>query len=54
MVEQRYKYFGVYGKLYTDSWREFSKLFSNIDLKYYSSDYCDFNINKYGILVIYL
>ena len=41
-------YFGVNGKWYRKSWKEFSVL-KNIDQKYYFSNYYDVGVNKYGV-----
>ena len=41
-------YSGVNSKFYKDSWKEFKEL-KNIDKKYYSSDYYDVSVNKYGV-----
>ena len=41
-------YSGVNGKFYKDSWKEFDQL-TNIDKKYYSSDFYDASLNKYGV-----
>ena len=41
---------GVYSninKWYKNSWKEFVQL-KNIDAKFYTSDYYDINVNKYG------
>ena len=35
-------------KFYKNSWKEFKAL-KNIDKKYYSSDYYDLSVNKYGV-----
>ena len=35
-------------KIYKDSWKEFKEL-ENIDKKYYSSDFYDVSLNKYGV-----
>ena len=35
-------------KWYKNSWKEFDQL-KNIDQKYYSSDYNDVSVNKYGV-----
>ena len=32
----------------TNSWTEFAQL-KNVDAKFYASDYCDINLNKYGV-----
>ena len=40
-------YFGVTDKFYTDSWKEFKDL-EGIDKRYYSSDFYDPSLNKYG------
>ena len=40
-------YFGVNGKQYKKSWKEFDEL-RNIDQKYYCSNYYDVSINEYG------
>ena len=39
---------GVNGHLYTKSWEEFNQL-KNIDQKFYSSDYYDVSVNRYGV-----
>ena len=41
-------YSGVNDKIYRDSWKEFKEL-ENIDKKYYSSDFYDVSLNKYGV-----
>ena len=41
-------YSGVNGKWYKNSWKTFEVL-ENIDQKCYCSDYCDINVNKYGV-----
>ena len=41
-------YSGVNNKWCKNSWKEFDEL-KNIDQKYYSSDYYDINLNKYGV-----
>ena len=41
-------YFGINGKWYRKSWKEFDVL-KNIDQKYYFSNYSDFNVNKYVV-----
>ena len=41
-------YPGVNGKWYHNSWKEFNFL-KDVDLKLYSSNYYDVNVNKYGI-----
>ena len=41
-------YSGVTGKWYKKSWKEFDQL-TNIDQKYYCSDYYDRSVNKYGV-----
>ena len=41
-------YSPVNDRFYNDSWKEFKEL-KNIDKKYYSSDYYDVSVNKYGI-----
>ena len=41
-------YSGVNGKWYRDSWKEFNFL-KNINAKYYSSNYYDAEVNKYGV-----
>ena len=38
-------YFGVNGKWYKKSWKEFDEL-KNIDQNYYCSNYYDVNVNK--------
>ena len=40
--------FGVNGKWYTKSWKEFDEL-KNIDQKYYCSNYYDAGVNKYKV-----
>ena len=40
-------YSGVNDKIYRDSWKEFKEL-ENTDKKYYSSDFYDVRLNKYG------
>ena len=35
-------------KLYKNTWKEFDEL-KNIDGRYYSSDYYDVSLNKYGV-----
>ena len=39
--------FGINGKWYKNSWKEFHVL-ENINQKYYDSDYYDVSVNKYG------
>ena len=39
---------GVNDKFYRDSWKEFEEL-ENIDKKYYSSNFYDISVNKYGV-----
>ena len=39
-------FFGINGKGYKNSWKEFDQL-KNIDAKFYASDYYDKNLNKY-------
>ena len=39
-------YSGINGRWYRNSWKEFKKL---IDERYYSSDYYDVSLNKYGV-----
>ena len=41
-------YSGVNDKIYRDSSKEFEEL-ENIDKKYYSSDFYDVSLNKYGV-----
>ena len=41
-------YFGVTGKWYRKSWKEFDQL-KNIDQKFYCSDYYDVSVNKYSV-----
>ena len=41
-------YFGVNGKWYKNSWKEYDVL-DNINQKYYCSDYYDVSVNKYGV-----
>ena len=41
-------YSGVNIKWYRNSWKELDEL-KNIDKKYYSSDYYDVSLNKYGV-----
>ena len=41
-------YSNVNKKWYKKSWKEFDQL-KNIDQKYYSSDYYNVSINKYGV-----
>ena len=41
-------YYGVNGKWYKKSWKEFDEL-RNIDRKYYCSNYYDVSINEYGV-----
>ena len=41
-------YSGVNDKIYRDSLKEFKEL-KNIDKKYYSSDFYDVSLNKYGV-----
>ena len=41
-------YYGVTGKWYQKSWKEFEQL-KDIDQKFYCSDYYDINVNKYGV-----
>ena len=41
-------YSRVNDKFYKNSWREFKEL-KNIDKKYYSSDYYNSSLNKYGV-----
>ena len=40
-------YSGVNGKWYRKSWKEFDEL-TNIEQKYYFSNYYDASVNKYG------
>ena len=41
-------YFGINGKWYRKSWKEFDEP-KNIDQKYYCSNYYDASLNKYGV-----
>ena len=41
-------YSRVNDKFYKDNWKEFKEL-KNIDKKYYSSDYYDVSVNRYGV-----
>ena len=41
-------YSSINDKFYKDSWKEFREL-KNIDERYYSSDYYDISVNKYGV-----
>ena len=41
-------YSGVSHKFYRNSWKEFKEL-KNIDCNYYSSDYHDASLDKYGV-----
>ena len=41
-------YSNINKKWYKNSWKEFVHL-KNIDAKFYTSDYYDVNVNKYGI-----
>ena len=41
-------YSNVNGKWHKSSWKEFKEL-KNIESKYYSSDFHDVKINKYGV-----
>ena len=41
-------YSGVNGKFYKNNWKEFKDL-EGIDKKYYSSDFYDASLNKYGV-----
>ena len=41
-------YSGVNDKWYKNSWKEFDEL-TNIDQKYYYSDYYDVSLTKYGV-----
>ena len=41
-------YAGINGKWYRKSWKEFDEL-KNINQKYYSSNYYDVRVNKYGV-----
>ena len=41
-------YSSVNDRWYKNSWKEFKEL-NDIDKKYYSSDYYDVSLNKYGI-----
>ena len=43
-------YSGVNGKWYRNSWKEFDFLhYKELDKKYYTSNYCDVGVNKYGV-----
>ena len=42
-------YSGINEKWYKNSWKEFVHL-KNIDTKFYTSDYCDVNVKKYGLI----
>ena len=44
----RHIHSSVNDKFYKDSWKEFKEL-KNINKKYYSSDYYDVSLNKYGV-----
>ena len=41
-------YSGVNDKFYKNSWKEFKEL-EDIDKKYYSSDFYNVSLNKYGV-----
>ena len=41
-------YSGINRKWYQNSWKEFVQL-KNIAAKFYASDCCDVNLNKYGV-----
>ena len=41
-------YSGINEKWYKNSWKEFNQL-KNIDANFNASDYCDVNMNKYGV-----
>ena len=41
-------YSGVNDKFYKNSWKELEEL-ENIDKKYYTSDFYDVSVNKYGV-----
>ena len=41
-------YSGVNDRFYKNSWKEFKEL-ESIDKKYYSSDFYDVSVNKYGV-----
>ena len=41
-------YSRVNNKFYKDSWKEFKEL-EDINKKYYTSDFYDVNVNKYGV-----
>ena len=41
-------YSGVNDKFYKNGWKEFKKL-ENIDKKYYSNDFYDASVDKYGV-----
>ena len=41
-------YSSINGKWYKNSWKQFDKL-KSIDQKYYSSNYYDVSVNKYGV-----
>ena len=41
-------YSSVNDKFYKNSWKEFKEL-KDIGKKYYSSDYCNASLNKYGV-----
>ena len=41
-------YSNINKKWYKNSWKEFVHL-KNIDAKFYTSDYYDVNVNKYGV-----
>ena len=43
-------YSGVNGKFYKNSWKEFKEL-ESIDKKFYTSDFYDLSVNKYGVNV---
>ena len=42
-------YSGINEKWYKNSWKEFVHL-KNIDTNFYTSDYCDVNVNNYGLI----
>ena len=41
-------YSNINKKWYNNLWKEFIHR-KNIDPKFYASDYCDINVNKYGV-----
>ena len=41
-------YSNINEKWYKNSWKEFIHL-KKIDAKFYTSDYCNVNVNKYGV-----